>query len=393
MTTPIPPTDSGVCASQNDKPVRSKAMRGHWRSKIALLFQILGVVFSLMILAGVIGFAGFFMWIRQSPSPGHAESLRIELRKGDSVRTIARRLKKANVIDSESLFLAMVVWRRADRRLCAGNYEFAPGLTPKQVLALLIKGPETPLVKVTLPEGWTFSRMARRLAEKGAIVSAERFEMLCHDADFVTSLSLPDNQAEGYLFPDTYEIAQPTDEGDLIRHLVRRQEEVIRSLGLRPGINSPNAAPLDFRQSVILASIIEREAADPLEMPLISSVFHNRLKIHMKLDSCATVRYALRQWNTPLTLNDLKYNSPYNTYTHAGLPPTAICNPGRAALEAAFRPPQSDFLYFVYRGDRHHEFSRTLREHNAARARYKDAWTSSARDKTNDSSVFSPSSQ
>ncbi|MBN1866252.1 endolytic transglycosylase MltG [Candidatus Sumerlaeota bacterium] len=352
--------------------------RGGCRRTISWILQALGVLFLLALLCGVGAGGWFFYWMHRPQSADRAEAARVELRKGDSVRTIARRLREGGVVDSETLFLAAAVWRRADRRLKAGEYAFAPGLAPNDVIDLLVKGPDILSVKVTFPEGWTASRMAQRLAEKGAIVSAERLEALCGDAEFLSSLGVPDTQAEGYLFPDTYVFVQPTDEKEAIQRLVRRQGEIVRSLGLRPGLNSADAAPLTFRQGVILASIVEREVSDPEEMSLVSSVFHNRLKRGMKLDSCATVRHALNKWDAPLTLSDLKCDSPYNTYARAGLPPTPICNPGRAALDAAFRPARSDYLYYVYRGDGRHAFSKTLREHLAARKRYKEAWGKSA---------------
>jgi UPF0755 protein len=161
--------------------------------------------------------------------------------------------------------------------------------------------------------------------------------------------------------------------------MTARFRKVIEELGLLPGVNSPYAVPLSCADSVVLASIIEREARDPAETALISSVYHNRLRQNMRLDSCATVRFALNQWSAPLTLDDLKIVSPYNTYLHKGLPPGPICNPGRGALEAAFRPAESDYLFYVYKGDGHHAFSRTLAEHEAATKQYKDSWGYSAR--------------
>ena len=198
------------------------------------------------------------------------------------------------------------------------------------------------------------------------------------DATFLKSVGIDADSAEGFLFPDTYRFEKPTAPADVVRRMVARFNEVIAGLGLKPGLNSPHSHGLMFRDFVTLASIVEREARDPEEMPAISAVFHNRLKRGMRLDSCATVRYALDQWNAPLRLSDLKTESPYNTYTHQGLPPGPICNPGRAALNAAFRPAKSGFLYYVYRGDGKHAFSKTLREHERLSRKYRDAWAFSA---------------
>jgi UPF0755 protein len=277
-----------------------------------------------------------------------------------------------------ALTTALAVYLRVDRSLRPGRYAFVPGTPPVLVLETLTRGPNVRPIRVTLPEGWIAGQIARRLEERGVIEDAKRFLRLCNDPTFLDTLDLPTSSAEGFLFPDTYLFEPLTDEREVIRLMVSRFEEVIRSLGLRPGLNSPRAYGLNFLESATLASIIEREAADPNEMPLIGSVYHNRLRRKMRLESCATVRHALDKWHAPLTISDLKVESPFNTYLVRGLPPTPICNPGRAALDAAFRPAKSDFLYYVYRGDSTHTFSRTLKEHQRARRKHREAWKFSA---------------
>ena len=341
------------------------------------LLQFLGALALVAIVASAAGWIGLEWWARRDlRGPGAAASLRVVLRPGLSMRGVAQQLEKARVVRSAPLMMALVALHGTDRRLRAGEYAFAPGTPPLEVMRALVKGPESLAVKVVLPEGWTVARMADRLARCGVIADRERFLRLCADAAFLNSVGIPASTADGFLFPDTYFFIPPTDEKEVIRRMAARFEKEIQSLGLRPGLNSANAYPLSYAETVVLASILEREAADPAETALISSVFHNRLKLNMPLGSCATVRFALNKWDAPLTMADLKVDSLYNTYAHQGLPPAAICNPGRNALEAAFRPAKSTFLYYVYKGNRRHEFSETLREHEKAREKYKDLWLS-----------------
>jgi UPF0755 protein len=360
----------------------------------------LGVLFLLLLLGAALAVAGFHWWAhRDRRASAEAEApVVVEIRRGDSLPTIARRLEEAGVAGPAPLTMTLALWRRVERKLQAGHYVFTRGAPPVEVLEALAIGPAVHSVRVTLPEGWTARQMAERLARRGVIGDPERFLALCADPAFVQSIGVPAPQADGFLFPDTYlfpaadgardprvgrdrsaEVPRRNPEETVIRQLAGRFEEVIAALGLKPGLNSPHAYPLSCLESVILASIVEREASDPAEMPLIAAVFHNRLRRKTRLESCATVRYALDKWDAPLTLEDLQVDSPFNTYLHMALPPAPICNPGRAALEAAFRPASSDYLYYVYKGNGHHAFSTTLQEHERLRAEYRDAWESSAR--------------
>jgi UPF0755 protein len=338
------------------------------------------------IVAAAVGAGGFWWWAHHGIAPARAISadhaVSFEVRAGDSLTTTARRLDQAGVARPWPCVAALALCLRLDRGIQPGHYAFDPGLPPIEVLQRLAAAHARPAreeVRVTLPEGWTTLQMADRLAERGVIADRQQFLDLCGDAVFVRALGVPADDAQGYLFPDTYFFQPHTDEAEVIRRLVAQFRAVVlgtsaNQLGLLPGQNSPNAQPLNFAEGVTLASILEREARVPDEMPRIASVYHNRLAKKMKLESCATVRFALDKWRAPLTLADLKDESPYNTYSHAGLPPGPICNPGRDAIAAAFRPERTDFLFYVYRGDNHHEFTRTYEEHMATRARFKDAW-------------------
>jgi UPF0755 protein len=189
-------------------------------------------------------------------------------------------------------------------------------------------------------------------------------------------LGVPGPTAEGFLFPETYEMGTAEKPEDIVRRMVQQCFTVLRELKAtdsagRPGRPSSLLTP---PSSVLtLASIVEKEAQVPAEFPRIAGVFANRLRRRIPLQSCATIQYALPERKDVLAVEDTKYPSPYNTYLHTGLPPGPICNPGRRALAAAMRPERHDYIFFVSRGDGTHVFSRTAAEHNAACARVRNS--------------------
>ncbi|HNY25954.1 MAG TPA: endolytic transglycosylase MltG [Candidatus Sumerlaeota bacterium] len=371
------PGGGPATGSSSGGPSLAPARRGCLRV-FGCLFQILGIFFLLILLAGLAGLGGFSWWARRDLRQAGAEpSLRVEVKAGESLRSVAQKLEEARVVDRWEPLMALALLRKSERGIQVGEHTFVPGTPPVEILRQLNQAPATQATKVTFPEGWTTRQMAQRLQEKGIIHSSERFLQLCEDAEFLKSVGIPSASAEGYLFPDTYQFSPGLDEAEVIRRLAAQFSEVIHSpkrLGLQPGMNSPNAFPLTFQESVVLASIIQREARLSEEMPLIASVYHNRLRDKKRLESCATVCYLLNKWDAPLTLKDLETDSPYNTYRHEGVPPGAICNPGQDALRAAFQPEKSDYLFYVYKGDGRHEFTRTYAEHEKARLKYKDEW-------------------
>lgn len=371
-----PPADKQDASSPPERP---RKRRPPLLRALGCLLQVLGVAFLALALVALGGAAAFRWWARRdSRTPGPSRTVLVEVRKGDSLRTVARRIEEAGVAGPEPLLVALALLEKADRRLLPGRYALERGMPPRDVLRRLTHGPDIPTAQVTIPEGWTCARIAQRLAEARVAADTERFLALCADPPTLEALEIPAQHAQGYLFPDTYRFEIPTDPPEALARLARRFRQVLDELGLQPGINSPHAYGLTLHQSVTLASIVEREARHADEMPAIAAVFHNRLRRGMRLDSCATVRYALGKWNAPLTRSDLDTDSPYNTYKIKGLPPGPICNPGRAAIESAFRPADSKYLYYVYKGNGRHAFSTSLRQHEALRRKYRDAWAFSA---------------
>ncbi len=302
------------------------------------------------------------------------------IEKGDSLIRITDRLREKGLIEYPSLFILLAVLRRDDKDLQSGRFLFQPGTSPAAILDRLLQPGQAPSVTVTFPEGWTVRQMADRLVEKGFIQKSDEFIKATQNREILNIFGEnADKYIEGCLFPDTYFFSPEADAESIVRRMVERFTEVMAEI--MPGFpesQTTTAEGLSPAEVLVLASIIEREARQPDEMPLIASVYHNRLRRNMRLDSCATVRYALNKWHAPLTRKDLEVESDWNTYRRKGLPPGPICNPGRAALEAAAKPAESDFLYYVYRGDGRHYFSKTLQEHQSATKRFREYWSFSA---------------
>jgi len=219
--------------------------------------------------------------------------------------------------------------------------------------------------QVTIPEGLAARQIAQLLAERG-LVDQDRFLSLLRDRALLEGHGVEGDSLEGYLFPDTYRLVKGQAEDTIIQRMVRRFHEVFgpdeQARGARLGMS--------VRDVVTMASLIEREAKVPRERPLISAVFHNRLRVRMPLQSDPTVLYALSRFSGRLTKANLQAPSPYNTYVNHGLPPGPIANPGRASITAALYPAATRYLYFVSKNDGTHAFSKTLREHEVLVRRY-----------------------
>jgi UPF0755 protein len=251
--------------------------------------------------------------------------------------------------------------------LKAGEYIFAAGMSPYQVLHLLAEG-KVVQRPVIIPEGMDLKRIANILTTDGW-VDRDRFLELSRQQTLIRDLGLHVDSLEGYLFPDTYYLSRGNqDEDGIIRMMVARFQKVYKEI--RAAV--PGPPHLSQHEVLTLASIVEKETGLDQERPLVARVFLNRLHEGMRLQADPTVLYGRDQSATgDLTRQDLATPTPYNTYMIHGLPPGPICSPGRAALMAVLQPAEGDFLYFVSRGDGSHYFSRTLAEHNRAVARYR----------------------
>jgi UPF0755 protein len=284
--------------------------------------------------------------------------------RGATASEVAALLGRAGVIGSPWVFRVLARWHGAGASVQAGEYRFAPHQTTAQILHQVTTGGKQVAVWVTIPEGFTAREIAATLAQRG-VGEAPAFESYFRD----TSLELDGTKTaslEGYLFPDTYLIPVGATPADAARPMLERFREVLP----KDAAARAKKLGLTVPQVVTLASLIEREAKADDERRLMAGVYYNRLRIGMPLQVDATIEYTFAHHKDVITLADLARDSPYNTYENAGLPPTPIANPGKPSLLAAFDPEPSQFLYYVYMGNGHHAFSRTLAEHDANVARY-----------------------
>lgn len=290
--------------------------------------------------------------------------------RGESAQAVATRLEEAGLLRSALSFRTIAKAMGLEASIKAGTYRVMPDMGAKDLLDAFVSGRQA-LIRVTVPEGYTARQIAALLAERG-IVSKADFIAACADQALIAELGLSAPSLEGYLFPDTYLFPLAYDPRDIAREMVRAFRQKLATI--------PEAAQLsadELHRRVILASIVEREYRRAEEAPLMAGVFYNRLRIGMALQSCATVVYVITEkLGKPhpevLYDRDIQIQDPFNTYIHRGLPPGPISNPGMTALEAAFRPAASKYLYFrlVDPASGTHHFSTTLEEHVGARSLY-----------------------
>jgi UPF0755 protein len=296
--------------------------------------------------------------------PGHGAVLRdISLPPGSGVRKLANELKAGGVLRSSWHFVLMTRLRGDAYRLKAGEYRISDDMTPDKILRKIVAG-EVDYRTFTLPEGYSIYQAAELLEQKGYF-RKDAFLEKCRDRSLLARLGLDENSAEGYLYPATYNIARDGNEEQLLTQMIGQFTKGYAAVTVGDG-----APRLSRHEIVTLASIIEKEAVSSDEKPLISSVFHNRLRIGMPLQSDPTAVYGVRAFSGKVSKADIQRPSPYNTYLNRGLPPGPIGNPGKDAVQAALHPARTEFLYFVARQDGTHQFSRNLAEHNRAVQKY-----------------------
>lgn len=301
----------------------------------------------------------FLLAAQAPPQPLH-----YQLNPGTSLSRVAADLEALGVINSSLSLKLLAKLDDLAGRIHSGSYYFSVPATPEQVLARLVAG-DVEKVSLTIPEGFTLAQIAERIAALGFADQRQLLE-LAYDPVFISSLNIQADSLEGYLFPETYLFAPGNGAATLLRMMVEQFDK-----HLSPDIVSKaQKLKLDRHQLVTLASIIEKETGQLTEMPLISSVFHNRLRRGIPLQTDPSVIYGIKDFDGNITRKHLRTPTPYNTYHIKGLPPGPIASPGLSALRAAAEPANSDFLYFVSRGDGSHQFSRSLREHNLAVRKY-----------------------
>ncbi len=288
----------------------------------------------------------------------------VTIRPGEGFGTITARLQEKGLIRTPFKFRLYARFSGYHTQLKAGEYELSGQMSPRQILATL-KGGKVRLYRVTIPEGYRLSQIAETV-ETAGFGNAGEFLRLANDPEVARSAGIEAQTLEGYLFPDTYYFPRGQQPQAVIAAMLKRfQAAFTDQWRARAG-----EIGLSLHEVVTLASIIEKETGDPAERPLISSVFHNRMRKGMRLETDPTVIYGIKDFNGNLTRKDLRTPTPYNTYVIKGLPPGPIASPGAAALEAALYPAETDYLFFVSRRDRTHQFSTNWKDHNRAVREY-----------------------
>lgn len=321
-----------------------------------------------LVLTSLVLIVSFLLsYIFLPPFPKNTEPVEVRIEQGDTFATAVRKLHEQKVISNERLF---VVWARltgVEKKIHWGLYRFDAALSPRDVLERMVLGKGVFQV-ITIPEGLTIKEIADLLS-KMQIADNEKFLSAMTSPEVLTMFGLQGRGFEGYLFPDTYYFTPGTPEKDVLITMAERFRKTIEPL-LNQGSQAFGMTP---HQILTLASIIEKETGVESERPLVSAVFHNRLRLHMPLQSDPTVIYGLKDFNGNLTRKDLQEATPYNTYRISALPPGPICNPSLSSIKAALHPAEVPYLYFVSKNDGTHLFSENLEAHRRAVKTYQPA--------------------
>ena len=338
-----------------------------WRAGKIWILAALGAALAVLAVWAAHEWGYWQHFLFEAPYQGYLEESRIiRVVPGALAASVAADLEREGIVPLARVFLWRLDRRELSRRIQAGTYRFDRPLTLDEVIRTLVEG-RAASVTVTLPEGWASVRMFDRL-EAAGLGTSRRYLEIWRDAGRIRDLDPAADTLEGYLFPDTYRFPLDADEPAVVEALLARFRSVA----------APELAAADSgaarRQALVLASLVEKETGAAAERPLVASVLANRLRRGMPLQCDPTVIYAewleKGDWDGEINRSDLRRDSPYNTYRRKGLPPGPICNPGLPAIQAALRPAETGYLYFVSRNDGRHVFSEDLRAHNRAVRKY-----------------------
>ncbi|CAG2145389.1 Endolytic murein transglycosylase [Cupriavidus yeoncheonensis] len=324
------------------------------------LFIRLGLV--VLVLAAAV--AGAFAWWANQPLGLSASPVEVVIKPNSSVASVGRQLQRGGVGMDPRLFQLLARLTGHGPDLKAGGYTFETGITPLGVIGKLARGEVTHYV-VTVIEGWEFRKM-RAAVDASAALRHDTQGM--SDAELMKAIGATEPAPEGMFFPDTYLFARGSSDIELYRHAYKAMQRRLNEAWNARAADLPYKTPYE---ALVMASIVEKETGQAAERPMIAAVFVNRLRKNMMLQTDPTVIYGIgERFDGNLRKRDLQTDTPYNTYTRTGLPPTPIALPGLASLAAATAPASSDALYFVARGNGTSHFSNTLPEHNRAVDQY-----------------------
>ena len=323
-----------------------------YRKRIALIFT---AIICVLMIAIVLGFGMFFT----RPAQKDGIDQVITIREGMSLKEVAGTLDSKGIITNKYLFM---LWTRLlgnSRKIKAGEYLLNSGMTPARIIEILTRGIIITYT-VTVPEGFSIEQIGDILAANG-LADKSSFISLAHEPGVIQKYGISGPSLEGFLYPDTYQFGKGLPPSLIIDVMVKRFREIIG-----PYMKKIEELGMTVEEVITLASIVEKEAGNTEEMPLIASVFLNRLRKGMRMESDPTVIYGMNHFTGNLTRKDLLESTPYNTYVIRGLPPGPISNPGLASIKAVLYPAETDYLYFVSKNDGTHYFSVSIEEHNRA---------------------------
>jgi UPF0755 protein len=331
-------------------------------SPVLGLRRLLGLLGSVLALAALAAGAG--LWWLQRPLPLAGASAELSIEPGASPREIAQAWVDAGVQTSPFLLYEWFRWSGQARRIRAGSYEIDAGTSPRRLLQKMVQGEET-LETVRLIEGWTLRQFRAELAKAPNLKPASAG---MSEAELMAAIGAAGAVGEGRFFPDTYAYSRGVSDVTVLK---RAYAAMQRRLAAVWAERAPDTPLKSADEALILASIVEKETGQEADRALVAAVFSNRLRLGMPLQTDPTVIYGLGDaFDGNLRKRDLQADTPYNTYTRGGLPPTPIAMPGLASLRAAVRPERAKALYFVARGDGSSVFSDNLDDHNRAVNRY-----------------------
>ncbi|MFT5221258.1 MAG: UPF0755 protein [Gammaproteobacteria bacterium] len=286
------------------------------------------------------------------------------IKPGDNIKSIAIQLVQQKIIEDPWLFILLARLKGLDTRVKAGEFELLAHQSPDDLLDIFTQG-KSIQYSFTIIEGWTFRQMLAKIGEDAIIISTLQDKS---DAEIMALVGYPEQHPEGLFFPDTYRFPKGTTD---LAFLKRAYQVMQKQLQSEWNQRDPDLPLATRYEALILASIIEKETGVAFERPLIGGVFTQRLKRNMRLQTDPTIIYGLGPtFDGDIRYRDLRKNTPYNTYIHSGLTPTPIALPGLDSIRAALRPAKTKALYFVAKGDGTHQFSETLKQHNAAVQKY-----------------------
>ncbi len=304
--------------------------------------------------------------VKGGPAGDGQKKFDLIIEPGTPVSKVIKELSTQGMIRSSVYFSYLVKFTGSAKKIKTGIYEVNDGMSSRKILSLLTEG-KVKTIHFTVPEGFNNRQIGDLLVKKKLAESRQDFLIATQSKKLLEKYKIPANDAEGYLFPETYSVPVNYPLEQIIEMMIKRFFQKVSEIPESRGMG-----PAELHTRVILASIVEREAVKPEERPIMAGVFLARIEKNMPLESCATVQYLFDKPKKRLFEKDLKIQSPYNTYLNLGWPPGPISNPGFPALQAAFKPVKSNKLFFLLKPDGSHYFSETFKEHLEAKKKYID---------------------